>query len=159
RSNKPPPEHRFRHDDRQPVEPDAEGVSLRDRGREAVRDDEQIGKNHAHGNSPSANSTRQEPLPEVNHAADPENLARNEDQEQDQEEAQLVRMYDVEGSRSKDQYQNDRAPMSDDAPVDLEKAACLADFGARRPEPQTERHCISSTRRSCAILFLNVRPR
>src|ERR1700720_1910096 len=53
--------------------------------------------------------------PEVSHAADPENLARNEDQEQGQEEAQLVRMYDVEGSRSKDQYQNDRAPMGDDA--------------------------------------------
>src|SRR5206468_2079359 len=30
-----------------------------------------------------------------------------------QEEAQLVRMYDVEGSRSKDQHQNDRAPMGD----------------------------------------------
>jgi hypothetical protein len=57
----------------------------------------------------------QEPLTEVNHAANPENLARNEDQEQGQEEAQLVRMYDVEGSRSKDQYQNNRAPMGDDA--------------------------------------------
>src|SRR6266436_1807952 len=81
-----PPEHRFRHDDRQPIEPDAEDVSLGDCGREAVRDDEQIGKNHAGGHSPSANPTRQEPLSEVNHAADPENLARNEHQEQGQEE-------------------------------------------------------------------------
>src|SRR4029077_19078146 len=118
RPHEPPPEHPFRHDVRQQVEPHAEGVSLRDRRREAVGDDEQIGKNHADGNSPSANSTTQEPLPEVNHAADPENLARNEDQEQVQEEAQLVRMYDVEGYRSKDQYQNDRAPMGDDAAVD-----------------------------------------
>ena len=122
---------------------------------QTVRDDEQIGKNHAHGNSPSANSTRQEPLPEVNHAADPVNLARNEDQKQGQEEAQLVRMYDVEGSSSKDQYQNDRAPMGDDALAKSGEthipAILLAILYHRRLnwpfEPTGRAHCSCSLRK------------
>jgi hypothetical protein len=53
----------------------------------------------------------------------PENLTGDKNHEQAQaeqvkEEAELIGMYDVEDSTSKDQSQNDHAPMSDDAAVD-----------------------------------------
>src|SRR5438045_4734579 len=63
----------------------------------------------------------------------PENLAGYKHQEQGKEDqletAELVGTCDQERNTSKDQQQNDRAPVNDDAAVDCDKSAAdLADF-------------------------------
>jgi len=98
---------------------------------EAVQEDKRIDQARHDREPGTAGLTGDEPLPEVEDTANPENLAGNKEQEQgegDQIEKIAIRNRDC--GNSKDQQQNDRAPMNDDASVHQEKTAGPDDFGA-----------------------------
>ena len=70
----------------------------------------------------AAGLTGDEALPEIEDAANPEKLAGDKDQEQcEDQQIKKIGLRDQECGKSKDQEQNDRAPMNDDAPANEEK--------------------------------------
>src|SRR5437773_6153821 len=100
----------------------------------AVGEDKQIDHARDDRKPAAAGLTGNEPLPEVEDAAKPENLAGYKDQKQGEEDQvetdELVGTCDQECDTSKDQQQN-RTPVSGHTLVHQEK-------NTRRPEPPTE---------------------
>ena len=93
----------------------------------AVQEDKQIDQARHDREPGPAGLTGNEPLPEVEDAAKPENLAGYKDQKQGEEDQvetdELVGTCDQECDTSKDQQQNDRTPVSDDTPKGSEEEA------------------------------------
>jgi hypothetical protein len=92
----------------------------------AVQEDKQI-DHHSHDREPDApGSSGNKPLFDINQPPKPENLAGCENQEQSEEDqletAELVGTCDQECSATKDQQQNDRAPMNEGAPANQDQA-------------------------------------
>jgi hypothetical protein len=95
-------------------------VALADRGRVAVSDEEEVGKADDGRDPGTAGLTGKETLADINNVFDPENLAGDEEQG-DHEQNEPFGVRDQECAKSKDQQQNDRAPMNDDALINCEE--------------------------------------
>jgi len=82
----------------------------------AVQEDKQINQARDDREPSAAALTGDEPLPQVEDTANPEKLTGDKDQEQREEgQSEEIGVRDQECGKSKDQQQNDRAPMNDDA--------------------------------------------
>src|SRR6266568_9284343 len=117
-SHEPPPEYRVDKHALRPVIGGADNMTKTQLGI-AVQTDKQI-DHHSDDHQPGApGSSRNESLSDIDETPKPENLAGYKHQEQGKEDqletAELVGTCDQERNTSKDQQQNDRAAVNDDA--------------------------------------------